>query len=186
MSPPQPGLEREAPADAEEVEALYDLVFGPGRRALSSYRLRQGVPPVASLCTVCREPGGQVVGAIRFWPIRIGDAGAPALLVGPVGVHPVRQGEGIGAALIVRGLAEARRTTVAAAGNETGFWQRAVLIGDEPYYRRFGFRRDLGRALAFPPPTDPARVLAVALAAEGMRGVSGEVRAWDGHASGGG
>lgn len=161
-------LERESAADAEEVEALYDLAFAPGRSALSSYRLREGVAPVSELCTVARDATGAVIGAIRYWPVRVGAAGLPALLLGPVAVHPTHQGEGIGALLILETLEAAR-----ALG-----WERVILVGDEPYYRRFGFRRALAEGLDFPQPVNPARVLARELVEGAMRGVSGPVRRW--------
>ena len=159
----------ERPADLDEVEALYDLCFAPGRRALSSYRLREGVAPVAGLCRLARDDYDALAGAIRFWPVRIGATGAPALLLGPVAVHPTRQGEGLGAALIADGLERAI---------EAG-WTRALLVGDEPYYRRFGFTRSQGSTLDFPPPTNPDRLLARELAPGAFEGVSGMVRRWD-------
>lgn len=143
-----------------EVEALFDLCFAPGREALSSYRLREGVAPVADLCLVARE-NGLVAGAIRFWPVRAG--GRCCLLLGPVAVHPTHQGEGLGGFLILQGLERAR---------ELG-WRRAMLVGDEPYYGRFGFRRLDG--VEMPPPTNPARVLGVALAEGAWNGVTGPV-----------
>lgn len=152
------GQERED--DWWDVEALFDLAFAPGREALSSYRLRDGVPPVAELCLVARDDDGTLAGAIRYWPVRVGEA--PALLLGPVAVHPTRQGEGLGAFLIEESLARA-------AG-----WQRVILVGDEPYYRRVGFRRLDG--VVMPPPTNPDRVLGRALAAGAWDGVTGEVR----------
>jgi predicted N-acetyltransferase YhbS len=158
----------ERPDDGYEVETLLDLAFAPGREALSSYRLRDGIPPVAGLCRVARDEFDALVGAIRFWPVRVGAAGTPALLLGPVAVHPTRQGEGLGAALIGDGLERAR---------EAG-WTRVILVGDEPYYRRFGFRRETALALSFPPPTNPDRLLARALAPGAFEGVSGEVRRW--------
>lgn len=167
----------EGAGDSAEVEALYDLVFGPERLALSSYMLRNGVDPVPGLGTVYRDEAGLVAGAIRCWPVRTGPA--PALLVGPVGVHPTRQGEGLGGALILRTLELARRAPLPAHAGEEGCWSRAVLVGDEPYYRRFGFRRDLAAGLAFPPPTDPARVLACALVEGAMEGIAGPVAPWE-------
>lgn len=143
-----------------EVEALFDLCFAPGREALSSYRLREGVAPVADLCLVARE-NGLLAGAIRFWPVRAG--GRCCLLLGPVAVHPTHQGEGLGGFLILQGLERAR---------ELG-WRRAMLVGDEPYYGRFGFRRLDG--VEMPPPTNPARVLGVALAEGAWNGVTGPV-----------
>ena len=117
-------LSVETAEDRWEVEALYDLSFAPGRELLSSYRLRDGVPPVGDLCLVSRE-GGVIGGAIRYWPVRVG--GADALLLGPVAVHPTRQGEGLGAYLIQDSLARA-----AALGHP-----RVMLVGDAPYYGRF-------------------------------------------------
>jgi predicted N-acetyltransferase YhbS len=87
-------LVRETQNDIWEVEALYDLCFAPGREALSSYRFREGVEPVAALCKTARDADGILGGAIRFWEVRIG--GHSALLLGPVAVHPTCQGEGLG------------------------------------------------------------------------------------------
>ena len=84
----------ERPDDLWEIEALFDLCFAPGREALSSYRLRDGVPPVRDLCLVAREDD-VIAGAIRHWPVRAGQA--RALLLGPVAVHPTHQGEGLAA-----------------------------------------------------------------------------------------
>lgn len=142
-------LTEERAEDWWEVEALYDLCFAPGREALSSYRLREGVDPVPGLSLLLRDEDGTVVAAIRFWPVRVGDA--EALLLGPIAVHPVRQGEGLGAWLIRESLARA-----AALG-----WRRVLLVGDAPYYARFGFRRLDG--VEMPPPTNPERVLGLTL-----------------------
>jgi len=159
----------ERPADADEVETLFDLAFGPGRTALSSYSLRRGGAPVAALCTLARDDYDAVVAAVRVWPVRIGAPGHPALLLGPIAVHPTRQGEGLGAALM--------RETLARAG-DLG-WQRVILVGDAPYYCRFGFRRDLALGLDFPGPVNPERVLAVALVHGAMTGICGAVRPWN-------
>lgn len=153
-------FEREEPDDHWEVEALYDLCFAPGREALSSYRLRGGVPPVKDLCVVARDDLGILGGAIRFWPVRVGEV--EALLLGPVAVHPTRQGEGLGGALIRDGLARA----------ETARWSRTLLVGDAPYYARFGFQK-LG-GVDMPPPTNPDRVLGTGAWA----GITGQVRRW--------
>jgi predicted N-acetyltransferase YhbS len=161
-------IEEERDEDYEEVEYLFDLTFAPGRTALSSYRLREGVEPVARLCLLARDEFGAVGGAIRCWPVRIGEAGHAALLLGPVAVHPTRQGEGLGGALIKESLARAR---------EDG-WTRVVLVGDEPYYRRFGFTRAAARSLDYPPPTNPDRLLARELAPGAMAGVAGMIRKW--------
>lgn len=161
----------EGPEDRWDIEYLLDTAFVPGRTALSSYRLREGVAPIGALCLTARDEGAMdsLAGAIRFWPVRIGEGGLPALLLGPVATHPTRQGEGIGGMLIGEGLSRAQ-----ALG-----WLRVILVGDEPYYGRFGFSRKLAEALSFPPPTNPARILARELAPEGMIGISGEVRRWN-------
>ena len=154
-------LTPEGPDDWWEVEALYDLCFAPGREALSSYRLRDDVAPVAGLCIVARDRQGILAGAIRFWPVRVDDN--PSLLLGPIAVHPTHQGEGLGGSLILEGLERAR-----VAG-----WVRAMLVGDAPYYGRFGFKRLSG--VEMPPPTNPDRVLGVELVPGSWAGVSGRV-----------
>ncbi len=157
-------LNPETAADHWEVEALYDTCFAPGREALSSYRLRDGVPPVAGLSHVARDADGILAGAIRYWPVRVGKA--PALLLGPVAVHPTRQGEGLGAFLIEDSL-----TRAAPLG-----WERVMLVGDAPYYERFGF--SLLGDVVMPPPTNPARVLGRALVAGAWDAIAGDVTAW--------
>ncbi|RME15767.1 MAG: N-acetyltransferase [Alphaproteobacteria bacterium] len=154
-------LAEETAQDWWEVEALYDLCFAPGREALSSYRLRDGVAPVADLSLTARDGEGILAGAIRYWPVRVG--GADALLLGPVAVHPTRQGEGIGGLLIRDSLERAARLG----------WTRVMLVGDEPYYRRFGFRKL--RGVVMPPPTNPERVLGLALSPGAWDGVAGPV-----------
>ena len=96
-------LEEETDADWWEVEALYDLCFAPGRTALSSYRLRDGVDKVAPLCLVLRDETETLAAVIRYWPVQVG--GKAVLLLGPVAVHPTRQGEGLGGLLINESLA---------------------------------------------------------------------------------
>ncbi|MTH35087.1 GNAT family N-acetyltransferase [Paracoccus limosus] len=154
-------LRPERAVDTPEVEALLDLCFAPGRTALSSYRLREGVPPVPGLCLVLRDSGEVVVGAIRFWPVHVADE--PVLLLGPVAVHPTAQGEGLGGLLIREGLWRA----------ESQGWVRVMLVGDEPYYRRFGFRKL--EHVQMPPPTNPERVLGLELEPGAWQGVEGAV-----------
>lgn len=157
----------ETEQDTPEVEALYDLCFAPGRTALSSYRLRDGVPRVADLCLALRDASGILLAAIRFWPVRIGDA--PALLLGPIAVHPTAQGEGLGAILMRDSLERAR----------TLGWARVMLVGDAPYYARFGFHKL--EAVEMPPPTNPDRVLGLELRPGAWVSVAGRVeRAADG------
>lgn len=154
-------LEEETEADWWEVEALYDLCFAPGRTALSSYRLRDGVPTVAALCLTLRDGDGTLAAAIRYWPAEVD--GQDILLLGPVAVHTTRQGEGLGGLLINESLTLARK-----AG-----WERVLLVGDAPYYSRFGFAKLDG--VVMPPPTNPDRVLGLALKKGAWDGVRGQV-----------
>jgi len=154
-------LATETPDDWWEVEALFDLCFAPGRSALSSYRLREGVDPIGPLCLTARDAEGILAGAVRNWPVLVG--GREAVLLGPISVHPTRQGEGVASLLMQRCLTDAR---------DLG-WLRLMLVGDIPYYRRFGFERL--NAVIMPPPTNPDRVLGVALAEGAWQGVSGAV-----------
>ena len=154
-------LEEETEADWWEVEALYDLCFAPGRTALSSYRLRDGIATVAPLCLVLRDETKTLAAAIRYWPVEV--AGQDALLLGPVAVHPTRQGEGLGGLLMLESLAEARRLG----------WERVMLVGDMPYYGRFGFHRL--QDVVMPPPTNPDRVLGLGLQKGAWDGVTGAV-----------
>ncbi|WBU63203.1 GNAT family N-acetyltransferase [Paracoccus aerodenitrificans] len=151
---------QEQKGDWHEVEALMDLCFAPGRTALSSYRLRDGVDPVRGLCLMLRQDGA-VRAAIRYWPVRVG--GVPVLLLGPVAVHPTAQGEGLGAWLIQESLGRAR---------DAG-WERVMLVGDAPYYSRFGFEKL--EDVVMPPPTNPDRVLGLELRKSAWVDVKGHV-----------
>ncbi len=161
-------LMQEKPEDRAEVEWLLDLAFAPGRTALSSYQLRDGVEPLTDLSTIARDEYDVMAGCIRYWPVRIGDAGHPALLLGPIAVHPTRQGEGLGALLMGESLNLAVQSG----------WQRVLLIGDAPYYARFGFTRAPARNLDFPRPFNPDRLLAMELTPGALEQCTGLVRKW--------
>ena len=154
-------LAQESGDDWWEVEALFDLCFAPGRSALSSYRLRDDVAPVAPLCVTARDDGGILAGAVRNWPIRIGRH--KALLLGPIAVHPTRQGEGLAAVLM--GYCMDRAAHLG--------WSRIMLVGDVAYYSRFGFAPLSG--VEMPPPTNPDRVLGIALVPGAWAHVRGTV-----------
>lgn len=151
----------ETDADTPEVEALLDLCFAPGRTALSSYRLRDGVPPVLPLCLLMRGEGDVLTAAIRYWPVRV--SGRLVLLLGPIAVHPTAQGEGLGGYLMRESLNRAA---------DMG-WRRVMLVGDAPYYSRFGFSQLEG--VEMPPPTNPDRVLGLELAPGAWVGLAGAV-----------
>lgn len=154
----------ETAQDLYEVEALYDLCFAPGREALSSYRLRDDVAPVDGLSHVARDVDGILAGAIRYWPVHVGRH--DALLLGPVAVHPTRQGEGLASELIQHSLDIA----------EIAGWARVMLVGDASYYGRYGFT--LLRQVVMPPPTNPGRVLGRDLRPGGWAEVTGNVTRW--------
>lgn len=117
--------------------------------------------PLAGLSMVARDELGILAGAIRFWPVLVG--GYESLLLGPVAVHPTRQGEGLGALLIGESLMRA---------GPLG-WDRVMLVGDAPYYGRYGFERLDG--VIMPPPTNPDRILGHALTEGAWDGITGEV-----------
>ena len=114
-------INTEKKADYWEVEALFDLCFAPGREALSSYRLRENSEPISELCMVARDKEQILAGAIRYWLVNIIEY--EALLLGPIAVHPTRQGEGLGSLLIKDSLVLAKKLG----------YSRILLIGDFPY-----------------------------------------------------
>jgi predicted N-acetyltransferase YhbS len=152
----------EMPEDAGDIERLLDLAFGSDRAGKTVYRLREGVAPVAELSTVIRE-GGVLKGSLRFWPVVVGDTRVPALLLGPVAVLPEDRGKGYARSLIWQGLDRAR---------ELGY-RIVLLVGDEPYYLKFGFTRALTKSLELPGPVDLNRFLGLELESRALAGVSG-------------
>ena len=153
--------------DAPVVERLHARTFGPGRFAKSAYRLREKVPHRLELSFTARV-GTLLVGSVRLSPIRVGKC--KALLLGPLTVEPPFRDRGIGYALIERALAEAK-----ARGH-----QLVMLVGDEAYYAKAGFKRvTKGRAI-MPGPVDPERLLVCELADGAFDEVSGPIRPdWD-------
>lgn len=151
----------ETSAHEAVVDKMVANAFGPDRFAKTVYRLRDDVAPVASLSLVMLD-GEEVVGTLRFWPILIGGL-TPALLLGPLVASADRQGQGIGTSLMEEGLARA-----AAQGHRI-----VILVGDAPYYRRFGFTTALARSLKLPGWVDQKRFLAHELVVGAMAGASG-------------
>jgi predicted N-acetyltransferase YhbS len=149
--------------DAQEIERLHERTFGPGRYAKSAYRLRERIGHQLELSFTARI-GTLLVGSVRLSPIRVGES--KALLLGPLTVEPPFRERGVGQALIERALAEARARS----------HRLVVLVGDEPYYGKFGFKPiPKGRA-ALPGPADPARLLVCELIGQAFDGVSGPIR----------
>jgi predicted N-acetyltransferase YhbS len=157
----------ERPADAQVIERLLERTFGPGRFVLSAYRLREHVDHLMDLSFTARI-GTLLVGSVRQLPICIGDT--KALLLGPLTVEPPFRDRGIGIALLERALGEAK-----AKGHRL-----VLLVGDEPYYSRVGFKKvPKGRA-TMPGPVDYDRLLVAELSEAAFDGVSGAIRPdWD-------
>jgi predicted N-acetyltransferase YhbS len=102
-------VEATTPNDASAIETLLDLSFGLARQTKTSYRLREGNRPIPGLSLVVRDDEVGLSGTISFWPLKIGENGSDALLLGPLAVHPGRQNLGIGLALMREGLTHAAR-----------------------------------------------------------------------------
>jgi predicted N-acetyltransferase YhbS len=155
----------QTPADDNAVENLLDLTFGLGRRTKTSYRLREGSHAVDGLSQLIIDREGGLAGAISYWPLVIGQAFSPAILLGPLAVHPARQNLGIGRALMNFTLEKAK-----SQGHKL-----VLLVGDLPYYARVGFQKLPEGLLQLPGPFDPARFLFLELAPQALSGVSGLV-----------
>ena len=149
--------------DAHAIERLHDRTFGPGRFVLSAYRLREHVDHLQDLSFTARI-GTLLVGSVRLLPVVIGQT--RALLLGPLTVEPPFRGRGIGRALLERALGEAK-----ARGHRL-----VLLVGDEAYYSRVGFKAvPKGRA-TMPGPVDYNRLLVAELADGAFDNVSGPIR----------
>ena len=155
-------LRHETSADSPIIEKLHERAFGPGRFARTAYRLREGIPPLASLCHVATV-GTLLVGSIRLSGLWVGPV--EAVLLGPLTVEPQFMNRGIGGMLIRRALDVAR-----AEGH-----RYVILVGDEPYYARSGFRKVPHGHLIMPGPVDPDRVLAVDLLGDDIAALKGPV-----------
>jgi predicted N-acetyltransferase YhbS len=153
--------------DALAIERLHERTFGPGRYAKSAYRIREGVGHQLGLSFTARI-GTLLVGSVRLTPIRIG--AAKALLLGPLTVEPPFRARGIGQVLIERSLEAAK-----------GQGHRLViLVGDEPYYGKCGFKRVAKGQVAMPGPVDLARLLVCELVEGAFEGVAGLIKPdWD-------
>ncbi|MEJ0078652.1 MAG: N-acetyltransferase [Alphaproteobacteria bacterium] len=155
-------IRKELVKDIGTREALLDQCFGEARFAKASERLREGRLPADGLSFVAAERG-RLVGSVRLWHVTAGP-GRPALLLGPLAVHPDVRCRGIGAALMHRAIEDAAR-----------LGHRAVLlVGDAPYYGRFGFSAGKTGALGLPGPYEKDRLLAREIvdgALDGARGL---------------
>lgn len=155
---------QESAEDAEPIERLHERTFGPGRYARTAFRIREQIDHRLDLSFTARI-GTLMVGSVRLSPIRIGDT--PALLLGPLTVEPPFRERGIGRALLVKALEQAK-----AKGHRL-----VVLVGDEPYYGKVGFKKIPKGTASMPGPVDPARLLVAEVVPGAFEGVSGPIRA---------
>jgi len=149
----------EAPLDQPAIEALLDRAFGPGRFVKSSERVRE-VAEFAPELSFCAWADGELLGVVRMWRARVG--ATPVVFLGPLAVDAGRRSAGVGGALVDRACEAARQ-----AGE-----MAVLLVGDEPYFARFGFAAAPASAVRLPGPVDQRRVLVHAFAdlGEGLAG----------------
>jgi predicted N-acetyltransferase YhbS len=138
-------------ADSPFIEDLLDARFGPARQKRTAYRLREGAAPLADLCLVARE-GERLIGSLQCWPLQLRGVDGrlfPLMLLGPVAVALDQERLGVGGLMMTEVLARAD-----AAGLPP-----MLLIGDAPYYGRFGFHAGATQGWQVPGPVDRARLL---------------------------
>ncbi|MCB1505895.1 MAG: N-acetyltransferase [Hyphomicrobiaceae bacterium] len=152
-------------ADMDAISALHKSAFGPGRYARTAYRVREGNALFSPHCRAAFL-GDELVAALRFTPVTIGGKEG-TLLLGPVAVDPDKKGSGYGRAVISRAIEDAR---------SAGF-HLVVLVGDMPYYGRFGFTPVPQGQITFPGPVNPMRILALELSEGALAGYRGNLAA---------
>ena len=154
-------IRAERASDVVAREALLDACFGDNRHTRTCQRLRDGRAPAEGLAlSVVRQ--GRLVGTVRLWHVSAG--GRSALMLGPLAVEDTCRGLGVGAALMDRAL------EIAGARGHGA----VILLGDAPYYTRFGFTADQTGALSLPGPFERDRLLGLELrqgALDGARGM---------------
>ncbi|MCI4680666.1 N-acetyltransferase [Rhodoblastus acidophilus] len=158
-------IREESARDFLAREALLDRAFGLNRWRKTCERLREGRLPAPGLAFTAIN-NGVLVGTLRFWLIEAGE-GHDALLLGPIAVSASRRSKGLGGRMIRLGLERARELGHGAV----------LLVGDAPYYQRFGFSRAGAENLDLPGPVEIARFLALELKPGALAGAQGLVRA---------
>jgi predicted N-acetyltransferase YhbS len=152
----------ERPVDAPAREALLDAAFGPGRFAKTCERLREGRLAAEGLSFVATD-GSETVGTVRLWDIEIGSRAS--LMLGPLAVSTAKRSAGIGGALMEHALRRARKL-----GHDS-----VILVGDAPYYARWGFDAALTDGFVLPGPVERARFLGLELVPGTLQGVGGRI-----------
>lgn len=161
-APQGPVIRNERGQDAVLADALIERAFGPGRLTKVSERVREFASYAPELSFVAWQ-GERLVGVVRQWRVRAGET--PVVFLGPIAVETDERSGGVGGRLVAAACAAARAAGEAAI----------VLVGDEPYFGRWGFSAALAKDVALPGPVDPRRTLAVAFTPAGDR-LSGMVR----------
>lgn len=160
-------IDLENAGDVVARENLLDRAMGPNRRRKSSETLRRGRVPADGLALVARDPDGHVIGTVRLWNVEAGvtrdGVAVDALLLGPLAVDGAHEGKGIGAALMRAAIGEAKTRGHGAI----------LLVGDAPYYERFGFFAEKARHLVMPGPFERHRFLALELKDGWLNGAAG-------------
>jgi predicted N-acetyltransferase YhbS len=151
-------------SDVAAREALLDSAFGPARHLKTCERLREGRLP--SFALTAEDGDGRLVGTVRLWHVAAGP-GRRALMLGPLAVDQTERSRGIGAAMMRAALNRAAAEGV----------QAILLVGDAPYYERFGFSAGVTRDLWMPGPVERERFLGVELVDGALAGARGLVSA---------
>ena len=155
-------LRTQIASDAPARERLLDAALGAQRRSKTSELFRAGRLPAHGLALSATH-NGELVGTVRLWNVDAG--GRPALLLGPLAVSGAHRSLGIGAALMQMAIERARTLGHGAI----------LLVGDAPYYQRFGFQPELTQKLDLPGPVERERFLALELAPGALAGAAGMV-----------
>lgn len=155
-------IRAEKSSDIAARESLLDVCFGASRHARTCQRLRDGRLPAEGLAFSV-DYMGRLVGTIRLWHVDAG--GRAALMLGPLAVDPGVRDLGLGGALMKHAIAEA-----GARGHGA-----IVLLGDAPYYARFGFVSDKMTNLALPGPFERDRLLGLELCTGALIDASGMI-----------
>ena len=157
-------IRAERASDVVAREALLDACFGANRQMRTCQRLRDGRAPAEGLAlSAVRE--GRLVGTVRLWHVSAG--GVPALVLGPLAVDEASRKLGVGAALMARALELARQSGHGAV----------ILLGDAPYYARFGFSTAKTSELSLPGPFERDRLLGLELRESALDGAWGMITA---------
>ncbi|MET0707441.1 MAG: N-acetyltransferase [Tardiphaga sp.] len=153
-------IRAERGSDVAARESLLDVCFGASRHARTCQRLRDGRLPAEGLA-FSAVVQGRLVGTIRLWHVDAG--GRAALVLGPLAVDPSVRALGLGAALMDHAIAAAT-----ARGHGA-----IVLLGDAPYYSRFGFLPDKMGDLSLPGPFERHRLLGLEIRKGALDGAVG-------------